>query len=82
MRCDVIAQGIINAAKSINLRVPLVVRLQGNKVDEAKKLILDSGLRIISADDLDDAAEKACKMAEIVKMAHEVDVNVKFELPI
>jgi len=82
MRCDVIAQGIITAAKTINLRVPLVVRLQGNKVEEAKTLILNSKLRIISADDLDDAARKACKLADIVKMAQDADVGVRFELPI
>jgi succinyl-CoA synthetase beta subunit len=60
MRCDVIAQGIINAAKKIDLRVPIVVRLQGNKVQEAKKLIEDSNLQLISADDLDEAAKQAC----------------------
>jgi succinyl-CoA synthetase beta subunit len=60
MRCDIIAQGIINAAKKIDLRVPIVVRLQGNKVEEAKKLIEDSDLHLISADDLDEAAKQAC----------------------
>ncbi|KAJ8905839.1 hypothetical protein NDN08_002344 [Rhodosorus marinus] len=82
MRCDVIAQGIITAAKTIQLRVPLVVRLQGNKVDEAKKLIFDSGLRIIAADDLDEAGKKAVKLAEIVQIANTVDVNVSFKLPL
>mmetsp|Transcript_43499 Transcript_43499/g.170154 ORF Transcript_43499/g.170154 Transcript_43499/m.170154 type:complete len:105 (+) Transcript_43499:1223-1537(+) len=75
-------QGIITAAKTIQLRVPLVVRLQGNKVDEAKKLIFDSGLRIIAADDLDEAGKKAVKLAEIVQIANTVDVNVSFKLPL
>jgi succinyl-CoA synthetase beta subunit len=57
-RCDVIAQGIINAAKTVNLSVPLVVRLEGTNVDAGKKLIADSGLPVITADDLADAARK------------------------
>jgi succinyl-CoA synthetase beta subunit len=56
MRCDVIAQGIITAAKTVGLRVPLVVRLQGNKVEEAKALLEASKLELIAADDLDKAA--------------------------
>lgn len=63
MRCDVIAQGIINAASTINLSVPIIVRLQGNRVTEAKQLIEDSGLAILPADDLDDAAQLACAKA-------------------
>eukprot|EP00172_Hildenbrandia_rubra_P002893 Plantae.Rhodophyta-Hildenbrandia_rubra.ctg41214.p1 GENE.Plantae.Rhodophyta-Hildenbrandia_rubra.ctg41214~~Plantae.Rhodophyta-Hildenbrandia_rubra.ctg41214.p1 ORF type:complete len:440 (-),score=120.49 Plantae.Rhodophyta-Hildenbrandia_rubra.ctg41214:235-1554(-) len=79
MRCDVIAQGIISAAQKLDLRVPLVVRLQGNMVEEAKELLRKSELRIIAADDLDEAAKKACKLAEIVKLASSVDVDVKFQ---
>jgi succinyl-CoA synthetase beta subunit len=63
MRCDVIAQGIITAAKTIDLRLPIVVRLQGNKVEEAKKLIEESKLALISVDDLDEAAKSACQHA-------------------
>jgi succinyl-CoA synthetase beta subunit len=59
MRCDVIAQGIINAAKTVKLSVPLVVRLEGTNVEAGKKLIADSGLPVITANDLADAAEKA-----------------------
>ena len=63
MRCDVIAQGIINAAKTVKLSVPLVVRLEGTNVEAGKKLIADSGLPVITADDLADAAEKAVAAA-------------------
>ena len=58
MRCDVIAQGIIDAAKEINLKVPLVVRLEGTNVDKGKKILADSSINVISAIDLEDAAEK------------------------
>jgi succinyl-CoA synthetase beta subunit len=61
MRCDVIAEGVVQAAKDINLEVPLVVRLEGTKVDEGKAIINNSGLNVIAADDLDDAAQKIVK---------------------
>jgi succinyl-CoA synthetase beta subunit len=57
-KCDVIAQGIINAAKAVKLTVPLVVRLEGTNVEAGKKLIAESGLAVIAADDLADAAQK------------------------
>jgi succinyl-CoA synthetase beta subunit len=60
MKCDVIAQGVIEAVKQIDLTVPLVVRLEGTNVDLGKELLAGSGLPIISADDLDDAAQKVC----------------------
>ena len=63
MKCDIIAQGVINAAKTLKLSVPLVVRLEGTNVEAGKKLIADSGLAIIAADDLADAAQKAVKAA-------------------
>src|SRR5436190_1820081 len=63
MKCDVIAQGIINAAKTLKLLVPLVVRLEGTNVEAGKTLIADSGLAVIAADDLADAAQKAVKAA-------------------
>ena len=56
MRCDVIAEGIIEAAKSLKLTVPIVVRLQGTNVDEAKIKIATSPLKIIACDNLDEAA--------------------------
>ncbi|MCZ6894818.1 MAG: ADP-forming succinate--CoA ligase subunit beta, partial [Gammaproteobacteria bacterium] len=59
VRCDLIAEGIINAIKEVGVSVPVVVRLEGTNVDEGKKLLADSGLSITSADDLADAAKKA-----------------------
>src|SRR5229473_4340926 len=63
MKCDVIAQGIINAVKAVHLPVPLVVRLEGTNVEAGKKLIAESGLPVITADDLADAAQKVVKAA-------------------
>jgi len=115
MRCDIIAQGIINAVSTLELRIPLVVRLQGRlpargtsaarrargrspqpvgagprpgggvtgtRVNEAKELIEKSNLRIISCDDLDEAARKAVQLSSIVKMARKADLHVSFELPL
>lgn len=61
MKCDVIAAGIVAAAKQVNLKVPLVVRLEGTNVDVGKTILKESGMTIITADDLDDAAKKAVK---------------------
>ena len=61
MKCDVIAAGIVNAAKQVGVRVPLIVRLEGTNVDEGKRILAGSDVDIISADDLDDAAVKAVK---------------------
>jgi len=58
MRCDVIAEGVVAAAREVSLNVPLVVRLEGTNVELGKKILADSGLPIVSADDLGDAAEK------------------------
>ena len=63
MKCDVIAQGIINAAKTVKLSVPLVVRLEGTNVEKGKQLLKDSGVALITADDLADAAQKAVAAA-------------------
>ncbi|KAJ3137640.1 hypothetical protein HK100_000552 [Physocladia obscura] len=82
MRCDVIAAGIIEAVNQLGLTLPLIVRLQGTEVDAAKKLIADSGLRIISIDDLDAAASKAVQMSKIVELGRKAGVQVNFELPI
>ena len=59
MKCDVIANGIVSAAKQVGLQVPLVVRLEGTNVEEGKKILEKSGMDIIAANDLDDAAKKA-----------------------
>jgi succinyl-CoA synthetase beta subunit len=58
MKCDVIARGVIAAVKTVGLKVPLVVRLEGTNVEEGKKIINESGLNVLSANDLDDAAQK------------------------
>ena len=67
MKCDVIANGIVQAAKDVNLSVPLVVRLEGTNVAEGKSILENSGLPIVSADDLGDAAKKI--VAEVKKAA-------------
>src|SRR4051812_21362793 len=64
MKCDVIAQGIINAVKAVKLPVPLVVRLEGTNVAAGKKIIAESGLPVTTADDLGDAAQKAVAAAK------------------
>jgi len=61
MKCDIIAEGIVAAAKEISLSVPLVVRLEGTNVELGKKILADSGLPIVSANDLADAAQKIVK---------------------
>ncbi|HWV97808.1 MAG TPA: ADP-forming succinate--CoA ligase subunit beta [Xanthobacteraceae bacterium] len=61
MKCDVIAQGVIVAVAMVGLKVPLVVRLEGTNVEEGKKIIRESGLNVVPADDLDDAAQKIVK---------------------
>ncbi|CAH1431865.1 unnamed protein product [Lactuca virosa] len=61
MKCDVIASGIVNAAKHVSLKVPVVVRLEGTNVDQGKRILKESGMALITAEDLDDAAEKAVK---------------------
>jgi succinyl-CoA synthetase beta subunit len=58
MRCDIIAAGVVEAVKAVGLTVPLVVRLEGTNVDLGKQIIAESGLNVISADDLEDAAQK------------------------
>lgn len=59
MKCDVIASGIVNAAKQVQLKVPVVVRLEGTNVDLGKSILKESGLALITAENLDDAAENA-----------------------
>ena len=64
MKCDVIAQGVVTAARQVHLKVPLVVRLEGTNVDIGKKILAESGLPIISANNMADAAEKVVKAAK------------------
>jgi succinyl-CoA synthetase beta subunit len=58
MKCDVIAEGVVAAVREVGLKVPLVVRLEGTNVALGKQILNESGLNVIAADDLDDAAEK------------------------
>ncbi|KAG6869185.1 hypothetical protein C0993_012284 [Termitomyces sp. T159_Od127] len=64
MRCDYIAEGVIKATRELNLKVPLVVRLKGTKEQEAKQMIRESGLKIEAFDGLDEAAERASRLAD------------------
>jgi succinyl-CoA synthetase beta subunit len=79
MRCDVIATGIINAAKEIGIQKPIVIRLQGTNVNEAKTLIEGCGFHMTLAEDLEDAAIKAVGVAEIAAQAAKIQVGIKFE---
>ena len=67
MKCDIIAEGIVAAAKEVNLSVPLVVRLEGTNVQLGKEILSNSGLAIVPADDLGDAARKI--VAEVKKVS-------------
>jgi succinyl-CoA synthetase beta subunit len=61
MKCDIIAEGVVAAVKEVGLKVPLVVRLEGTNVDAGKQIIRESGLNVVPADNLDDAAQKIVK---------------------
>jgi succinyl-CoA synthetase beta subunit len=58
MKCDIIAEGVVAAVKEVGLKVPLVVRLEGTNVEAGKQIIRESGLNVVPADNLDDAAQK------------------------
>ena len=62
MRCDIIAEGIVAAAKELQIAVPLIVRLEGTNVEEGKSILRSSGIDIVSAIDLDDAAKKIVEL--------------------
>merc|ERR1712004_758359 len=81
MRCDVIAEGIVNAANKLSIKVPIVVRLQGSKVEDAKAILAQSSMKILSCDNLDEAAKMATKLSDIVAIAQKANMNVSFELP-
>jgi succinyl-CoA synthetase beta subunit len=82
MRCDVIAEGIINAYRNLDLKIPIVVRLRGTKVDEAKALIATSGMKILPQDDLEDAARMVVMVADMAEDAKRKGINVSFAIPI
>jgi succinyl-CoA synthetase beta subunit len=64
MKCDVIAEGVVAAAREVHLNVPLVVRLEGTNVELGKKILAESGLPIISGNDMADAAQKVVAAAK------------------
>ena len=68
VRCDAIAKGLISTLESMNLRIPIIAWLQGTNMEEAHKLINESGLKIFSIDDLQSAAEKAVQFSKVAKM--------------
>lgn len=70
MKCDIIAEGIIAAAKELELKIPLVVRLEGTNVEKGKNILASSGLKVIAADDLTDAAKKAVEGAKVYGNTH------------
>lgn len=82
VRCDNIAKGLISVTQNMQINIPIVVRLQGTNLEEAQQLISESGLKIFSFTDLDEAAQKVCQLSKVVQMARDIDVNVSFELPL
>jgi len=81
MRCDVIAMGLIAATQELALKIPVVLRLQGTNVEQAKDLIESSGLRIMMLDDLDMAAKKSVKVSKIMELARDAQLDVSFQIP-
>jgi succinyl-CoA synthetase beta subunit len=72
----------VNAAKKLSLGVPIVVRLQGTNVDEAKAIIAQSEMKILSCDNLDEAAKLTTSLSEIIDLASKSNVKVDFSLPL
>ncbi|KAG8267879.1 beta' subunit [Homalodisca vitripennis] len=81
MRCDIIAEGIIAAARELRLKVPIVCRLQGTNMDKGSLLIANSGLKIISVEDFDEAARLSVKLSAIISLADDIHLDVNFEIP-
>lgn len=75
MRCDIIVEGLLQAIKELNIKIPIVVRLQGNKQAEAKKMILDAKTNVITRDDFTEAAEMAVRCSNIISIAHGGDLE-------
>lgn len=82
MRCDVIALGMIQAAQELGIKKPIVIRLAGTNVEAAQQLIDESGLRMLTAGDLGEAASKAVRVVEILDMAQKAKLDVSFEIPL
>merc|ERR1711899_541802 len=82
MRCDVIAEGIIAAAQELKLATPIVVRLQGTNVDEAKVLIGSSGMKILPISDLEEAARLSVELSKIVSLAKDARISLTIDQPL
>jgi succinyl-CoA synthetase beta subunit len=82
VRCDHIATGLINTVETLGLKIPIIARLQGTNVEQANKLLNESGAKIFSIDDLQTAADKAVGLSKLVKLSREVAPEVSFSLSI
>uniref|UniRef100_A0A023F7F3 Succinate--CoA ligase [ADP-forming] subunit beta, mitochondrial n=1 Tax=Triatoma infestans TaxID=30076 RepID=A0A023F7F3_TRIIF len=82
MRCDIIAEGIILAVQELNLNVPIVCRLQGTNVDEARVLLGTSKVKILPVPDLEEASRLAVKLSKIMTVASSSNIHVTFEMPL
>ena len=82
MQCDVIAQGVVLAIEDVEIEIPIVVWLQGTWVNGAKALLMDGGLEVLACDDLDEAAKMVVNLSEIVTLAEQTQLDVKFQLPV
>lgn len=80
MRCDIIAEGIIAATKELKTNIPVIIRLEGTNVEKAKKIILDSKLKLIFIDDFLKAGEVIAKFATIVQLARSLNLDINFIL--
>lgn len=81
IRCDVIAEGIINASKELQMKVPVVVRLQGTNVDKARDMIKQAKLKVINGFGFEDTANMTVHLATIVQLAKDMNIEVFFEVP-
>lgn len=82
VRCDAIAKGLIATVQNMDVKVPIIARLQGTNFEEAAELIQNSGLKIFSFSNLDEAASTAVQLSDIVRVARDAKIDVSFELPL
>jgi len=75
-RCDIIAYGMIQAILQVGIKKPIVLRLKGTNIDQARQIISDSGFNMFFTENLEEAAERVVKMSEILRMARDIKVNI------
>jgi len=75
-KCDIIALGMINAVTKLGMKKPIVLRLKGTNIEQARQIIHDSGFNMFFTENLDEAAERAVTMSAIMKMAKDIHINV------